>query len=95
MANTAHSLIDFATLPKYSGYRDLLELYHGDWDPLLDAWVAGTIPWAVKQQARETLDPSFLQSLLLERLLRQQQQMTTLLQDLLTEIQTAPTVERV
>ncbi len=92
--STGAARIDFSQLPKYAGYRDLLDLYAGDWDALLDAWVSGAIPWAVRQQARETLDPTLLQALLLERLIRQQQEMTTLLADLLLEIRTAPTVER-
>jgi len=88
------TLQDFATLFPYAGHKDLLALYGGDWDPLLTDWIAGVIPWAIKQQARETLDPSFLQLLILERLLRQQQAATTLLADLLLEIRTAPVVER-
>ena len=88
----------FATLPRYYGHKDVLALFGGDWGAFLDAWVAPGgqgLPEAVRTTCRDTLASDILQTLLLERLLQHQVQTNALLQDLLTEIQTAPTLESV
>lgn len=91
-------LPEFATLPRYYGYRDVLALYSGDWDRFLDAWVASGgagLPEEIRATCRLDLPPEDLQVRLFERLLRQQTDMVHLLQDLVDTIKAAPTVETV
>lgn len=70
---------DLAALPKYHTWREVLDLYHGDEDAFLDAWCDGTLPLAIRGICEETLGYDRLQSWLLRRLVRQQQEIIRLL----------------
>lgn len=95
MGHPAPALERFATLPRFYRYTEVLDLFGGDWDAFLDAWVGFGLPESVRAACRDTLPTEELHLRLLERSLRQQGQMVALLRELIDLIRAAPTVETV
>ncbi len=72
---------DFASLPKYYGWKDIAALYGDDEDRLVDAYCDGTLPPALRHAVNETVGPQLLQTWLLRKLIRQQTEIIRLLSE--------------
>lgn len=73
-------IMGLARLTKFYGYKDVLrEVYGGDEDAFTSGWCDGSLPAEVRETILATLDPARGQMLLLRRIVRQQDELLTVL----------------